>query len=135
MVAYLNRCRSGNSVLKLEIRNSDRLHGLITLQHQFANLLQHLTFDAQQLAVPLVRLADAGLVSGLSFHCLKNKRNKDAVENRPVASQHRTTGKKTSGIDSCLPRKKHDDEQNMGQRRRSFVYNLHPYRRCTLHLC
>ena len=70
MGAHLNRCRSGNSVLKLEVRNSDRLHGLITLQHQFANLLEHLTFDAQQLAVPLVRLADAGLVSRLSFHCL-----------------------------------------------------------------
>lgn len=65
-------------MLKLEVRNGNSLHGLITLQHQFANLLQHLTFDSQQLAVPLVRLADTGLVSGLGFHSLdkKNKQNK-----------------------------------------------------------
>ena len=64
-------------MLKLEVRNGNSLHGLITLQHQFANLLQHLTFDSQQLAVPLVRFADTGLVSRLGFHSLdKNKKTK-----------------------------------------------------------
>lgn len=68
--AYLDWCWCCCCVLKLVVGYGDCLHGLIALQHQFPDLLQHLAFDAQQLAVPLVGLADASLVRGLSFHCL-----------------------------------------------------------------
>jgi hypothetical protein len=60
-------------VLKLEVRNGNSLHFLITLKHQFVDLLQHLTLlcnTLQQLNMPFVRLADTGLLSGLSFHSL-----------------------------------------------------------------
>jgi len=46
-------------MLKLIVGDGDGLHRLVTLQHQFADLLQDLALDTKELRVALICFRDA----------------------------------------------------------------------------